>query len=293
MGERGRHRLAVVAAFATFLLLTVGGFVTSLDAGMVFIDWPLSDGSINPEGWTRDPDMLSEHGHRILGALVGMLTIAVAVTLQRSDPRRPVRVLGWVALVAVIAQGVLGGLRVTEVSAELALLHGCTGQLYFCLMVALAYLTSRDALRTPEPGPDTRSLSVTAAAVLFVVFMQVVLGAQLRHINGPVQFHIFGAILVAGSILWLLSKTLLGHGGRRALTLPVLFLAALLLAQVALGLTSAAVLRAYAGGEPSLAQVLLPSFHQACGALMLATSLVVMLRSVRRNHPALRAEVAL
>ena len=293
MDERGRHRLAVVAAIATFLLLTVGGFVTSLDAGMAFIDWPLSDGSINPDGWTRDPDMASEHGHRILGALVGILTIALAVALQRGDPRKYVRVLGWVALGAVIAQGLLGGLRVTEVSATLALVHGCTGQAYFCLMLALAYLTSRDALDTPEPGPDTRALSMTALAVLFVVFMQVVLGAQLRHVNGPVQFHIVGAILVAGSILWLLSGTLLRHGGRTALTRPVLVLAALLLAQVALGLFAAAVLGAYRGGEPTAAQVLLPSLHQAFGALLLAASLVVVLRSVRRSDPPLRAEVAL
>jgi cytochrome c oxidase assembly protein subunit 15 len=62
--ERGLDRLALAAAVATFFLLTIGGFVTSLDAGMVFLDWPLSNGSINPDGWLFDPKTATEHGHR-------------------------------------------------------------------------------------------------------------------------------------------------------------------------------------------------------------------------------------
>jgi cytochrome c oxidase assembly protein subunit 15 len=279
---RHLHVLALAAAALTFLVLTAGGFVTSLEAGMVFADWPLSNGSLNPEGWTKDPDKLSEHGHRLLGAALGLVTIALAIQLQRRDPRRGVRILGWAALGAVSVQGLLGGMRVMDSSTELALLHGCTGQALFCVMIALAYLTSRDAGEAPEPGPDTRGLATVALSALATIFLQVVLGAQLRHVGGPIQTHVLGAACVAGTVLWLLSTTLLRHGGRRALARPALLLAALLLVQVALGLWANGALGADGRGRGG---VLLASFHQATGALLLATAVVLCLRAVRRIQP--------
>lgn len=276
------HAFAVAAAALTFLVLTFGGFVTSLKAGMVFLDWPTSDGSFNPDGWLRDPDKFSEHGHRLVSATLGLMTIALAILLQRRDGRRFVRVLGWVAVGAVSLQGLLGGLRVTEVSTQLALLHGCTGQAVFCVMVALAYLTSKDAREVPEPGPDTRGVAVAAGAALAAVYPQVVLGAHLRHVGGPIHTHVLGAVCVAGTVLWLLSLVLLRHGGRRALVRPALLLALLLLAQIALGLLANAALtrdRAAPGA------VLLASFHQETGALLLATTLLLCLRAVRRVEP--------
>jgi cytochrome c oxidase assembly protein subunit 15 len=291
--DRGMHRLAILAAVLTYLLLTVGGVVTSRDAGMVFLDWPLSDGSLNPDGWLSDADKLSEHGHRVLGALVGLLTIALAFILRRRESRRYVRVLGYVAVVGVCLQGLLGGLRVTEISTELALVHGCTGQTFFCLMVTLAYLTSRDATTPAEAGGDTRGLSLCAAAVLFAVFMQVVLGAQQRHVGGPLQSHLLGAALVAGSVLWLLPLTFLRHAGRAALARPVLLLVALLAVQITLGFLAAEVLHGARTGGLTAAQVLMPTAHQSVGGLMLATSVYVCLRAVRRIQPvAVGGEVA-
>jgi cytochrome c oxidase assembly protein subunit 15 len=275
------HLLALLAAALTFLTLTFGGFVTSLEAGMVFLDWPTSDGSFNPPGWLRDPDKFSEHGHRIIGAVLGLVTIALAVALQRRDERRFVRVLGWIALAAVSLQGLLGGLRVTEVSTKLALLHGCTGQALFCVMVALVYLTSRDARETPEPGPDARNLAVAAGAALAAAYLQVVLGAQLRHVGGPVHTHILGAACVAGAVLWLLPITFLRHAGRKRIVRPVLLLALLLLAQIGLGLAANSALM-----TPGRGSVVLPSLHQEVGALLLAVTLLVCLRAVRRIQPA-------
>lgn len=279
--------LALAAAALTFLTLTFGGFVTSLEAGLVFLDWPTSEGSFNPPGWLKDKEKFSEHGHRLIGATLGLVTIALAVALQRRDPRRFVRVLGWVALLAVSLQGLLGGLRVTEQSTELALLHGCLGQALFCLMVALAYLTSRDAREVPEPGPDTRPLAVASAAALAAVYLQVVLGAQLRHVGGPPNTHILGAVVVTGSVLWILPIALARHAGRKAILRPVLAVLALLLVQVGLGLaTNGAIL---AKGNEA---VLLPSLHQEVGALLLAATLLVCLRAVRRMEPVAAAEGA-
>jgi len=289
MTARRIHLLAVTAAVLTFLTLTFGGFVTSLEAGMVFLDWPTSNGSFNPPGWLRDKDMFSEHGHRLIGAALGLVAIALAVALQRRDDRRFVRVLGWIALGAVCLQGLLGGLRVTESSARLALLHGCTGQALFCVMVALAYLTSRDAREEPEEGPDARGLAVAAGAALLAVYLQVVLGAQLRHVGGPIQPHLVGAVCVAGTILWLLPLTLLRHGGRKRLVRPVLLVGALLLVQAGLGLAANDAI--LARGRDA---VVLPSLHQEVGAILLAATLLLCLRALRRVHPVphARAEAA-
>ena len=107
------HRVAIVAAVLTYALLAMGGLVTSRDAGMIFPDWPTSNQSFNPPGWLTDADKFSEHGHRILGALLGLASIALAIMIQKHDPRRWMKVLGWSAVVAVTAQGVMGGIRVT------------------------------------------------------------------------------------------------------------------------------------------------------------------------------------
>ncbi|MHC4958211.1 MAG: COX15/CtaA family protein [Planctomycetota bacterium] len=277
------HRLALAAAFATFVLLSVGGVVTSRDAGMIFRDWPLSNGSVNPDGWLTHPDKRAEHGHRLLGATVGLLTVALAFVLHRREKRKGVRRLGYVAVFAVVAQGLLGGLRVTEDNGVLALVHGCTGQVFFALMVVLAYLTSKEATREPESGPETRGLLVVALTASLAILAQVVLGAELRHHNGPINAHLVGAAIVAMTVFFLLTVAMLRHGERAALRRPVLVLAGLLLVQVALGFQSAGVISNPAlGNSYSLVQVLLPTAHQSVGALMFATSVVVCLRAYRR-----------
>lgn len=280
---RGVHRLALGAAVATCLLLAAGGVVTSRDAGLVFADWPLSDGSVNPDGWLRDADKGSEHGHRVLGALVGLLTVALAVLLQRRDGRRAVRVLGWTAVAAVSVQGLLGGLRVTEASTDLALVHGCLGQAFFCIVVALAYLTSRDGTDRPEEGSDATGAAVCGAATVLSLYGQVVLGAQLRHVGGPLQSHLIGAALVAATVLWLATVVLARHGDRPALARPALLLLLLLALQVGLGFAAADVVRTQRPYAPTVAQSLVPTAHQSTGALMLATSVWLTLGAVRRR----------
>ncbi|MHC4340185.1 MAG: COX15/CtaA family protein [Planctomycetota bacterium] len=285
------HLLAVAGAVATLLLLSVGGVVTSRDAGMVFEDWPLSNGSVNPEGWLSNPDQRAEHGHRILGAIVGILTVSLAIALHRREPRKFVRVLGWTALVAVCLQGLLGGLRVTEISGALALVHGCFGQAFFALMVALAYLTSRDATETPEPGEGVQRLTVCALSVLVTIYLQVVLGAQLRHQQGPVNAHVLGALLAAGTVLWLVTVTLLRHGDRAPLRRPVLLLTALTAVQIGLGLATRSALSGPVREQGyTLTEVVLPTLHQTTGGLMLALSVVIALRALRRSSPAVAAE---
>src|SRR5436305_7365563 len=109
MKNQGLHRYAVLTACATLLLIVAGGLVTSTGSGLAVPDWPLSYGRLMPP---MVGGIFYEHGHRMIAAAVGFLTVLQAIFLQLRDPKRRARILGWCAVGAVIAQGVLGGLTV-------------------------------------------------------------------------------------------------------------------------------------------------------------------------------------
>src|SRR5256886_16042529 len=104
--SRGIHRLAAATATATFVLLFVGGLVTSTASGLAVPDWPLSYGQVFPP---MVGGVLFEHGHRLVATLVGCLTLFLALWLAIGEPRPMVRATGLLALFAVVLQGVLGG----------------------------------------------------------------------------------------------------------------------------------------------------------------------------------------
>src|SRR5271165_7031369 len=105
--NKALHRFAILLAFWTLLLVVAGGLVTSNDAGLSVPDWPLSYGKLMPK---MDGGIFFEHGHRMVATTVGLLTIILAVWLWRVEKRPWMRRLGWAALAAVIAQGLLGGM---------------------------------------------------------------------------------------------------------------------------------------------------------------------------------------
>src|SRR3989442_8341676 len=105
----GLHRFAVLTAAATFVLLFVGGLVTSTGSGLAVPDWPLSFGQVFPP---MVGGILFEHGHRLVAALVGCLTLVLALWIAVGQPRPMVRPPRVLALFAVVLQGVLGGVTV-------------------------------------------------------------------------------------------------------------------------------------------------------------------------------------
>jgi len=107
--SKGVHRFALLVACATFFLIIAGANVTSHDAGLAVPDWPLSFGKFFPQ---MVGNVFWEHGHRLIAATVGLLTIALAIYLQIRERRSWVKRLGWLALAGVVAQGLLGGLTV-------------------------------------------------------------------------------------------------------------------------------------------------------------------------------------
>src|SRR6476469_4928900 len=148
------HRSALLTAVATFPLIFMGGLVTSHGAGMSVPDWPNSYGYnmflFPPRLWIGG--ILYEHTHRLMGTVVGMLSIILAVVAWKTEKRMWVRQLAYAVLAAVIFQGVLGGLRVIWVKLDLAIVHACFAQAFFCLAALAALATSQwwiDGPRTP------------------------------------------------------------------------------------------------------------------------------------------------
>src|SRR5262249_52609841 len=173
------HRLAVVTAAATGVLIVFGGLVTNTGAALAVPDWPSTFGhNMFLYPWSgMVGGVFYEHSHRLLGALVGALTVALAVVLWPTGGR--LRWLGLLAVGSVVAQGVLGGLRVVLLNDSLALVHGWLAQAFLALLVILAVLTSPRGTGTGAPvDASLRTLTLMAAGL---VYAQIVLGALLTH----------------------------------------------------------------------------------------------------------------
>jgi len=174
------HRFALFVSLSTFCLVIAGGLVTSTGSGLAVPDWPLSYGQVMPP---MVGGIFYEHGHRMVATFVGLLTTILAVWLWRAEDRPWVRVLGVTALGAVILQGVLGGLTVLYLlPTPVSVAHATLAQSFFSLTVVLALVTSRGWMEVrgetlPVAG-RTRLLAVAAASA---VFLQLVLGAWMRH----------------------------------------------------------------------------------------------------------------
>jgi len=283
--------MALFAAAFTLPLLFVGGSVTTYRVGMAVPDWPTTFG-INMflyDFWNAPFGVQVEHTHRLYGAAVGLATIGLMAWFLAFEPRRWMKVLGVVALVTVIIQGVLGGTRVTQVSTFLAAVHGCTGQAFFGLMVALCVLTGRGWLGQAEPVDDTRRLRRSAAVMLALIYGQIVLGAWLRH-YGTIDALVSHSIVAAAvwlHALFVFGRVERGRSAVRALVPAARFLAFSATLQVVLGLISFIYLLPFDGLPHPVGfyQAVIRTGHQTNGALLLAAGVVLALRAFRHLRP--------
>ena len=202
---------AAVGGLWVFVLVTLGAFTTSIGAGMVFPDWPLSNGSVNPEGWLDDVAMFAEHSHRLSGTLMGLITIVLAVWLWRVEARGWMRQLGYWALVIVVIQGLLGGTRVLlddidvpgftmSLGQILRIPHGILAQIFVCLLIAIALALSRPWLenRSPAASAGIRRLAVVASLLLLV---QLTIAAIMRHNHAGLAIPTFPFSSPEGGLL--------------------------------------------------------------------------------------------
>jgi cytochrome c oxidase assembly protein subunit 15 len=310
---RWPHRLALLSAVVTFPLIWVGGLVTSYDAGMAVPDWPSTYGYnlflYPPTTWFFGPwDLFIEHGHRLLGALAGMLMISlVAVTLLAKCPRWLIQ-FAFALLVLVILQGVLGGIRVRLDDRMFALLHGCTGPLFFVLLVAFAVVTSPKFAGTELPAKQTSQRLTTAAwGFAAVCYLQLVLGALVRHVpvtssagffRAVVLLHIVMALVLLAQALLLSGKVLFGPDRSVSRWVGVL-LSLLIVVQVSLGAATWIVkygwpdwmgsfqfAAEHLNYEKSALQAVVSTAHVANGSLILATAVILSLQASRHWRPA-------
>jgi cytochrome c oxidase assembly protein subunit 15 len=219
------HLVACLLVAVTAVLLGFGALVTTYEAAMAVPDWPATYGHnmfLFPlTEWLHGPwDLFLEHGHRLLGALAGMITLVLAGLVWWRGGSPAVRALAVAAVLLVIGQGVLGGARVLLDDKTVAKVHACTGPLFFAVAVAVATLTRRNAVQS-DGWPSVRwPAGWSAAALAVAAYLQLVAGAQLRHLDraidpgtfhGLVALHVAGAVAVLALVLGVVSAT----AGRR------------------------------------------------------------------------------
>jgi heme a synthase len=308
------------ACLATLLLISVGGLVTGFRAGMAVSDWPNTFGSnmfLYPLA-KMTGGVFYEHAHRLLGALVGFtaLTFAVLVTNDRRSPTA--LILVWIVGFCVLLQGVMGGIRVTDNSPHLAVIHGFFAHVVLAGMIGVTVLlsppySSRSAVMDfitaerdeylPFPSELDRFL---AALLVLAILGQTLLGTLVRQMGMGLMVHISAAMLVAvlavvvGVRLWGLYPhvAVFARGGVTLIGVVVL--------QIVLGATALIFRTPPAAASPSAEQLqahaeellpathaLLTTAHQSTAAVLLgtATLLAVWTWRLRATAVAKKAEI--
>jgi heme a synthase len=291
------HRYAQFVVLCTVLLIAAGGLVTSTGSGLSVPDWPTT------YGWNMFTFPMSkwvggiryEHSHRLIASTVGFLTIILAIWTWKIEPRRWVRRLGFTALGAVILQGLLGGLTVMFfLPPAISIGHASLAQLFFCLTVTMATVTSSTWRNTVDPVDD-QMLRRVAAVTTVLIYVQIIVGATMRHNDAglaipdfPLAFghvlppdwnariaihfaHRIGAVVVSLGILATAGHIFYHHPRRMELTRPAFALLFLVAMQLTLG---AFVI--WSGKNPAI-----NTAHVVNGALVLGTSLMLTLRCHR------------
>lgn len=282
---------AAVATVATVVLVASGGLVTGFEAGLAVPDWPNSYGRfmfLYPLA-KMTGGVYYEHAHRLYGSLVGLTTLVLAIYTWRVDRRPWFRWLVTAALVLVIVQGVMGGLRVTgrptlsttdvAPNLTLAVVHGVAGQLFLATLAAITIFATTAWKRDPGPPPAGIESDVSLSTLLGAgLIAQLALGAIVRHFASLTIVHIalgvglFALGLAAGTRAWA-SDARPPHV-RRLGRLLVIGLSL----QILLGI-AAVVVTGVLGGhrQPLGVEVPFTSAHQVVGALLLTAAVALAL----------------
>ncbi len=299
----------MAVAVTIFPLIWVGGLVTTQDAGMAVPDWPNTNGynmfAYPLSAWIYGPfDLFIEHGHRLLGSFVGLLAIGLCVIAAMKEPRVWVRRLCLLLLVSIIIQGMMGGFRVLLDARTLAMIHGCTGPLVFALATSVVVVTSRWWRTETLPMTSPTWFRWLAIGLTLSAVMQLVLGAQLRHIQpwtkpasfvALVHLHLTFAAIVTLFVLGVAAASR-SRSNRQlsGIGWPILTLLVLLVVQIALGggtwianyalpwIDTLPELARYTIATKGYWESWIVTGHQATGSLIIAAALILTLRIWRR-----------
>jgi cytochrome c oxidase assembly protein subunit 15 len=304
---RWLHLYTRLLVAATLVLVTAGGMVTSTGSGLAVPDWPTTYGqNMFTFPFSRMVGgIFYEHGHRLIASMVGLLTIGLVIFLHRVERRPWVRRLGWLALGAVILQGLLGGITVVYLLPDaISISHAGLAQIFFGLTVTIALVTSRGWLDPATTAVADSSLARRLVVMTSLVYVQILIGATMRHTGAglaipdfPLAFggvlppiwtapiavhfaHRIGALIITIVVLANAAHIWSRHAARPALVHPAWLLVIAVALQVALGAT------VVLSGKQEIVNTL----HVAVGSIVLGTSLVLTLRGYRKqeSHPARR-----
>ncbi|HET9305625.1 MAG TPA: COX15/CtaA family protein [Candidatus Sulfotelmatobacter sp.] len=278
------------------MLIIAGALVTSNDAGLSVPDWPTSFGS-----WYKIPKLVGgvkfEHTHRMIAQVAGLLTIILAVWTWRSEKRRWMRILGFSALGTVIAQGVLGGITVLfYLPPAVSSAHAALAQTFFCIAVAMAIFTGQKWIEEqPRVEFDQRRPSLFTLTLLsiFVLYVQLILGAMFRHHGLSWWPHVVHAGVVSFVLAWTAVRALSVYSHIEGVRRPAILMLSLVIAQLCLGFT--AFLSRVAWGrdavQPEIPMIISTVAHVAVGALLLATTVVLAIQAWRHVPVAFEARL--
>lgn len=205
---------AALGSVWVFVLVALGAFTTTIGAGMAFADWPLSNGTVNPSGWLTEIDKFAEHSHRLSASLMSLITIVLAVWLWRTEARSWLRRLALFAVILILFQAMVGGLRVlldnhnvelvnTSVGRLFAMLHAFLAQAYVCTLLAIAAACSKTWI---EAGPawsavPSRRVRLLGQWCVVLLFCQLTIAAVVRHSFAGMAIPTFPFSTPSGGVL--------------------------------------------------------------------------------------------
>ncbi len=288
------HRFAVFIAFLTFVVIIAGALVTSEDAGLSVPDWPTSyDHILRLPPWVGG--IIFEHSHRMIAASTGILTIVIAFWTLFADRRRWMKYLGFAALATIIIQGILGGVTVLNfLPPAVSTAHSAVGQTFFCIAVAIAVFTGRkwvesEPARIADHGhPKLFVLCVHSVGILY---LQLILGGMFRHHGMHWWPHVVNAAAVAVILTWTSVRALVAFPRIEAIRRPAILLLFELMVQLLLGFAAFLTRVAWPGVEANTPMVVSTVAHASLGAVLLATSAVLLIQVWRNVASAQAKEV--
>jgi heme a synthase len=278
----GVHKFALFVFCWTILLLVAGALVTSNDAALAVPDWPTSYGTFTPPMYGG---IFYEHSHRLVAGALGILLIIEAIVIWRYEERRWLRWFALAAVGGVVAQAILGGQVVIQLLHYwLPVLHACFAQIMFGAILSLAVFTSKWWTEQRPMLEDRGGMSVHAIVIVnaLVTFLQVFLGAGFRHQDMPIWPHLAGALVVLGVMIWAAAMLRRRFDSSGALRFCRILLHSMVGTQVLLG--GAAYWSRWVtqdAPQPMPVMVVLTVVHTVFGALVFASSILVVLMCYR------------
>lgn len=284
----GLHVFAVFVVCATFVLIIAGALVTSNDAGLSIPDWPRSFGSFSVPPWHGG--IQYEWSHRAIAGSIILLTISLSAWTFFGDRRRWMKWLGVAALGTIITQAILGGLTVLLFQPPwVSSAHAAVAQTFFCIAVAIAVFTGRRWIEEqPRTELDHRHPALFTLTLLsiFVLYVQLILGAMFRHHGMSWWPHVINAAVVALVLSWTAIRAISAYPNVEDVRRPAIAMLGLMVAQLCLGFLAfiTRVMWGRDAAQPELPMVISTVVHVAVGALLLATTVVLAIQ-VWRHVP--------